>query len=256
MIAITVDDERPMLTALTEAVKASDDITGITEFSSCQAVLEWMEKNTVDIAFLDISMRGMGGLKLAEKLLEMQPECKIIFCTGYSEYAVDAFQMHVSGYLMKPVTAKAVQKEIDHIKGQKAKEKLLTIKCFGNFEVYSNREPLCFRRTKTKELLAFLIDQKGARVTSREICACLWEEETEDEKKRNYLYQLFNDLNSTLKSVGAERVLIKASGSYAIDVQWLDCDYYSYLEKGKPEFRGEYMSQYSWAEVTLASLLR
>ena len=62
MIAVTVDDERPMLQALTKAVAFSPDITAISEFSSCTKALEWVQNNHVDIAFLDISMRGMGGL--------------------------------------------------------------------------------------------------------------------------------------------------------------------------------------------------
>ena len=256
MIAITVDDERPMLTALTEVVNKSQDITQVTEFSSCSAVLEWAENNTIDVAFLDINMRGMGGMKLAEKLLEMQPECKIIFCTGYSDYAVDAFKIHVSGYLMKPITAEAVQREIDHIKGLKLKERLITIKCFGTFETYFNRNVLSFKRKKTKELLAVLVDRNGAGITAKQICACLWEDNGNDEKNLNYLYQLFKDLTTTLKAVNAERILVRANGTYAVDVDSLDCDYFSYLKCGKPEFRGEYMSQYSWAEVTLASLLQ
>lgn len=108
MIAITVDDERPMLTALTQAVSACTDISSVTEFSACSAALAWVEEHDVDAAFLDISMRGMGGLALAERILEIRPECAIIFCTGYSEYAVDAFRLHVSGYLMKPITKEAV----------------------------------------------------------------------------------------------------------------------------------------------------
>ena len=256
MIAITVDDERPMLTALTEVVNKSQDITKVTAFSSCSAVLEWAENNTIDVAFLDINMRGMGGMKLAEKLLEMQPECKIIFCTGYSDYAVDAFKIHVSGYLMKPITAEAVQREIDHIKGLKLKERLVTIKCFGTFEAYFNRNVLSFKRKKTKELFAVLVDRNGAGITAKQICACLWEDSGNDEKNLNYLYQLFKDLTTTLKAVNAERVLVRANGTYAVDVDSLDCDYFSYLKCGKPEFRGEYMSQYSWAEVTLASLLQ
>ena len=63
---------------------------------------------------------------------------------------VSAFQLHVSGYLMKPITPEAVQKEIDHIKGVKATEELLTIKCFGNFEVLHNGEVLPFKRKKAK----------------------------------------------------------------------------------------------------------
>ena len=41
---------------------------------------------------------------------------------------------------------------------------------------------------------------------------------------------------------------------YRINTDLLKCDYISYLETGKPEFYGEYMTQYSWAEETCASL--
>ena len=118
MIAITVDDERPMLKALTDIVKASPDIKEVYDFSVCSAALEWISGNSADIAFLDINMRGMGGLALAEKITEIQPECKIVFCTGYEEYALNAIQLRCSGYLMKPVTQEAVQKEIVQIKGK------------------------------------------------------------------------------------------------------------------------------------------
>lgn len=256
MVALTVDDEKPMLNALTAAVKISPDITDVEAFQSCRAALEWAKDHTIDIAFLDISMRGMGGMALAEKLSDIQPECKIIFCTGYSEYAVEAFRIHVSGYLMKPVTAQAIQKEIDHIKGQRDKERLLTVKCFGNFDVYCNGEPLPFKRSKTKELLAFLIDRNGAGVTTKQICASLWDGDTDDSKNRNYLYQLLDDLRNTLKKADAQSILIKTNNAYSVDTQRLDCDYYSYLENGKPEFMGEYMTQYSWAEVTCAFLLK
>ena len=150
MKAIAVDDEIYMLETLHEAVSASSDIETAQAFSSCSAALAYAAENPVDIAFLDINMRGIGGLGLAEKLLELQPRCKIVFCTGYEEYAVSAFRLHVSGYLMKPITPEAVQKEIDHIKGVKAAEKLLTIKCFGNFEVLYNGKSLPFKRKKRK----------------------------------------------------------------------------------------------------------
>ena len=58
---------------------------------------------------------------------------------------------------MKPITPEAIQKEIDHIKGVKATEKLLTIQCFGHFEVFYNGEILPFKRTKAKEFLDFFV---------------------------------------------------------------------------------------------------
>ena len=159
MIAIAVDDEILMLGALVKAINASPDIAEVTKFSDCEEALEFVKNNAIDIAFLDINMRGMGGLVLAEKILAMRPNCKIIFCTGYEEYAIPAFKLHASGYLMKPISAEDVQIEINNIKGIKSNEKLLTVKCFGNFEVYAKNEKLMFKRLKTKELFAFLVDR-------------------------------------------------------------------------------------------------
>ena len=254
MKAIAVDDELYMLETLEEAIRASSDIAQVESFTSCSAALAYATENPVDIAFLDINMRGIGGLGLAEKLMELQPRCKIIFCTGYGEYAVSAFQLHVSGYLMKPITAEAVQKEIDHIKGIKATEKLLTIKCFGNFEVLHNEEVLPFKRKKAKELLAVLVDRKGASMTAKQICAVLFPDDTDDTKNAAYLRQLVLDLKNTLKLIRAEDVLQHDTPYYRIDTNLVKCDYFSFLETGKPKFHGEYMTQYSWAEETCAML--
>ena len=254
MRAIAVDDEIYMLETLQEAVNASEDIETVEAFSSCSAALAYATENPIDIAFLDINMRGIGGLGLAEKLIEMQPHCKIVFCTGYKEYAVSAFQLHVSGYLMKPITPEAVQKEIDHIKGVKAAEKLLTIRCFGNFEVFHEGEILPFKRKKAKELLAVLIDRNGAGMTAKQLCAVLFAADTDDEKNAAYLRQLVLDLKNTLKAVRAEDVLKHDTPYYRVDTNLVRCDYLSFLETGKPEFHGEYMTQYSWAEETCAML--
>ena len=254
MRAIAVDDEIYMLETLQEAVSASSDIETVEAFSSCSAALAYATENPIDIAFLDINMRGIGGLGLAEKLLELQPQCKIVFCTGYEEYAVSAFQLHVSGYLMKPITVEAVQKEIDHIKGVKATEKLLNIGCFGNFEVFYNGEILPFKRKKAKELLAVLVDRNGSGMTAKQICAILFPNDVDDTKNAAYLRQLMLDLKNTLKMIRAEHVLRHDTPYYRIDTNLVKCDYLSFLETGRPEFRGEYMTQYSWAEETCAML--
>ena len=85
MRAIAVDDEKYMLETLQEAVSKSPDIEQVEAFSSCSATLAYAADHPVDIAFLDINMRGIGGLRLAEKLMELHPWCKIVFCTGYEE---------------------------------------------------------------------------------------------------------------------------------------------------------------------------
>ena len=254
MIAIAVDDEALMLRALVRAISVSPDITGVFKFSDPEKALDFVQDNPVNVAFLDINMRGMGGLALAEKILSFRPDCKIVFCTGYEEYAIPAFKLHASGYLMKPISAEDVQGEIDNIKGLRQKEKLLKVKCFGNFEVFAKDEPLQFKRSKTKELFAFLVDRNGAGMTAKQICAVLFPDDTDDSKNVAYLRQLVLDLKNTLKMVGAESVLCHDTPCYRVDTNLLKCDYFNHIETGKPEFYGEYMTQYSWAEETCAML--
>ena len=253
MIAIAVDDEPLMLGALTKAVKASPDITAVMDFTSCEDALDYMKSNPADVAFLDIHMRGMGGLSLAEKIIGFCPGCKIVFCTGYEEYAIPAFKLHAAGYLLKPVSARDVQAEIDNIKGVRQTEKQLSVKCFGNFDVYAKGKKLTFKRSKTKELFAFLVDRNGAGVTVAEIEVVLWEN-NEDQKNQNYIHQLFRDLRQSLEAVGVGEIFERNNYFYSIDPEKIDCDYYTYLKTGKPEFLGEYMSQYSWAEGTCGLL--
>ena len=253
MIAIAVDDEILMLGALVSAIKASPDISAVFQFSGCDDALAFVKENSVDVAFLDINMRGMGGLSLAEKIIGFCPDCKIVFCTGYEEYAIPAFKLHASGYLMKPISAKDVQAEIDNIKGIRQSQKPLTVKCFGTFEVFARGEKLTFKRSRTKELFAFLVDRNGSGVTVAEIGVALWEND-EEQKNHNYIHQLFRDLRQSLETAGAEEIFERNNYYYSINPEKLDCDYYAYLKTGKPEFRGEYMSQYSWAEVTCGLL--
>ena len=253
MIAIAVDDEVLMLGALVAAIEASPDIEAVTKFSSCEDALEFVKQNSADIAFLDINMRGMGGLALAEKIIGACPDCKIVFCTGHEEYAIPAFKLHAAGYLLKPISAADVQAEINNIKGVRQSQKPLTVKCFGNIEVYAKGQILSFKRSKTKELLAFLIDRNGAGVTAAEIGVALWEND-EDGKNKNYIHQLFHDLRQTLEAVGADKVFRRNNYLYSVDPDKLECDYYAYLKTGRPEFCGEYMTQYSWAEKTCGFL--
>lgn len=198
-------------------------------------------------------MRGMGGLSLAEKIISFCSDCRIVFCTGYEEHAISAFKLHASGYLLKPISAEDVQEEINHIKGIRQNQRPLAVKCFGNFEVFTRGEKLAFKRSKTKELLAFLVDRNGAGVTVAEIGTSLWENDRE-QKHQNYIHQLFRDLRLSLEAVGMEDIFERHNYFYSINPEKLDCDYYAYLKAGTPEFRGEYMSQYSWAEDTCGLL--
>lgn len=125
---------------------------------------------------------------------------------------------------------------------------------FGNFEVYYNGEPIKFGYKKTKELLAYLIDRRGAMCTNNEIIAVIWEDDDFGTDRQDYLKKLKQDLTKTFSELGSEDVVVKQRGQIGINPKRIECDYFKYLEGDSTilnSYQGEYMSQYSWAEYSI-----
>lgn len=261
MRIIAVDDEKIALEALMSAIVKAEPHAELHGFRNGNSALKHVEEQPVDVIFLDIEMKGIGGIELARKLSGINPRLNIIFTTGYSDYALEAVGLHCSGYIMKPVTADKVRTELDRLRYPVPEDSpRLFIRTFGNFEVFLDGKPLNFKYQKSRELLAYLIDRRGALCRNQEIITVLWEDEEEEGGHSSYLKNIRADLISTLSTYGLEDCLVRLRGGIAILQDKVDCDYFHYLngEREDPEqvFRGEYMSQYSWAEVTLASLER
>ncbi len=262
MKVFCVDDEPIVLEEVSDILSAQPDVSSVESFLSPTAALEQAGISKPDAAFLDINMGHMNGLMLAMRLREICPECAIVFVTGYSEYAVEAFGLHANGYLMKPPAAEDVRRELDFIKSNRflcarKTEKLIRVQCFGNFEVFANEIPLRFERSKTKELMAYLVDRRGANITMGELIAVLWEDTPSTLSMHSNLRNLIHDLRNTLCAVGAQNVLIKERNAIALNCEAIECDFYDFLKRmpyAVNLYRGEYMSQYSWAEITLADL--
>ena len=254
MLVTVIDDEPLALRATSGAVREALPTAEVKSFQKASELLEFAALNLVDVAFLDIHMRGISGLELAEKLKEINPNVNIIFVTGFDEHKGDAMDIHASGYLMKPVVAKDIAEEMRYLRFPVREMTRVRAKCFGNFAVEADGRPLHFAYKKTEELLAYLIDRKGASVTYGELSAILWE----DDSHINYLKRLRADLISTFKSRGLSDLIIASKGTLAVAADRISCDYYDYLNKkngAENAFLGEYMSQYSWAENTLGMLL-
>ena len=246
MKILLVDDEQLQLLRLENACKKVLPEAEFFSYTNPVKAFEENENNNIDLAFLDIEMPKINGIELAKKLKKNNPKIKIIFATAYSEYALDAYKIHASGYITKPVNEERIKEEIDELgKTIELKSiKKLQIKCFGNFEVFHNGKPIRFSYKKSKEAFAYLVDREGSAINVNELNAVLWEED-----HPSYLRNLIADIQNTLKNVGAEDVFIKRYNECYIDVDKVDCDAYEY-KKGNPDairmYRGEYMIQYSW----------
>lgn len=255
MIVIAVDDEEDALALITGAVKINLPDAELYPFRSPSAALDFATKNKPDIAFLDITMPGMTGLELAKSLKRINPSINIIFATAYSEYMGDAFSMHVSGYLMKPVSSKAVKKELDNLRSPvDSPEVPVFIKTFGNFEIFVNGETLTFSRKPAKEVLAYLVNKNGAIVSKDELCRTLFDDPECTHRSRDYLSKIIKDLGATLKAAGVSNIVNIERRECSVRPENFICDSYEY-NKGNPEyinkFNGEYMEQFGWARESI-----
>ena len=257
MNVLAVDDERLALAALTSAIEEAEPEASVSGFRNAEDALESLAEHPCDVAFLDIELRTSNGMDLAKELRLLAPKMRIVFVTGYSEYALDAFALHADGYVMKPVSPERIKEELDHLReGIEAREALaaeaekprLRIQCLGNFEVFVDGRPLRFVRNKTKELLAYLVDRRGAMCTNGELMAALWE----DDGHEPYLRQLKKDLVDALEAAGCSDAIERKRGSIGVVVDKVSCDYYDLLKDGgeRDAYMSEYMEQYSWAETT------
>lgn len=186
MKILVVDDGQLAINSLVRILcRVAPDCDYISAMTTEDA-LTWMRQGPMDAAFLNLEMPGMNGLGLARMIQKLQPRCNIIVVTEHPEYALEALQIFVSGFLLKPANEDDVKNVLKHLRYPPEDGPAgVKIQCFGNFEIFVNGRTL------------------------------------------------------------------------AIDTGKVDCDYYNFLKGDRSainSYRGEYMTQYSWAEVTRSAL--
>ena len=250
MRIIYVDDEPLALDKLDRLLGTVAPEAEKRGFLRAQEAMAFAEANAIDVALLDINMRVLDGVTMAKQLQSLYPCVNIIFCTGYAEYMPDALAMYCSGYLMKPIAESDLRTALQNLRHSvPERKKRVELRCFGNFDVLCDGKPVAFKYKKTRELLAYLTDRNGAEATSREIMAAIFEE-----NRTSYFSNIRLDLLDTFAALGVPEIISVAYGRMRIVREQVDCDYFDYLDGKNRAFRGEYMSQYSFAEETCGAL--
>ena len=259
MRAICVDDE-PLAVEYTlgqcALLPEIDEAKGFTE---AQSALDWLRDHSADLAILDINMPGIDGITLAARIKQAHPDTAILFLTAYKEYAYDAYAVHPSGYLLKPVSQEKLASEVRHACGaaHRSPQAHVRIKTFGTFDVYVNDRPVSFKLAKAKEILAYLVDKQGSGVTRSEVFAAVWEDSLYDRRMQKQLDVYVRSLRETLREYGAAEIMEMEKGVLRVKPDTFVCDAYLFYSGDSDTinaYRGEYMSSYSWANMTEAIL--
>lgn len=176
MNILVVDDRQLAVNGMLRKLAAIGPEMNVTGLTSSPEALTWALEHHPDVVFTDIEMPVLGGLEFAKQIRELSPSTNIIFTTAHAEYALDAHGLYPSGFLMKPVSEEDLRAALANLRHPVAHYPRCRVQvtCFGNFDVFVDGKPLAFKRSKTKELFAYLVDRRGSRVTVGEVLSVLW----------------------------------------------------------------------------------
>ena len=258
---VCVDSDQLLLedtVTLLSDMSLVDEAKGFTKTEEAYA---WLHGHQADVVLMETDMPGMSGLELAAKIKRQWPDITVAFLTAYPQYALNAFEIHADGYILKPASKERLEQEIRYAfsKIRNLYHGHVVVKTFGNFDCFVDGKLLLFRQAKCKELLAYLIDRRGSSVTRAEAFAVLWEDRPYDRSMQKQFDVIIRSLRATLKEYEIEEILETRSGSMRILPELIDCDMYRFCSGeavAVNEYQGEYMNGYSWAELTEGYMTR
>lgn len=251
MNVIYVDDEKPAIDNFRLTTAHFPEIKSLHTFQRGEDALTFAEVNSVDVAFLDIEMPGLHGIGLAKALMNHGPNLRVVFVTAYSQYALDAWNVYASGYLLKPYTAEDIRKALARCAYRPLPSHHVVIQTIPTLSITVNGEPLHISSAKSRELLALLIDHGERGFTAGEGISYLWPDKKNDASTQSLLRMTYKRLVATLEEAGAGHILASKDNRRYIRTEEVECDLYRILAGDKQvarKYSGEYLREYSWAE--------
>ena len=122
MRVLVVDDERPALDELAYLLGLDARISSVLTADSAAEALRVLQEEQVDAVFSDIRMPGLSGLELAKVLSRFSEPPPVVFVTAHDEHAVDAFELHVVDYVLKPVREDRLAEAVRRLVAEPVKE--------------------------------------------------------------------------------------------------------------------------------------
>lgn len=113
---VLLDDEALSRQAAKAALSQYEDIEIISEFSDSAALFAFLEKNAVDLMFLDIELDHETGFEIAGQMKAEYPDVMIVFLTGHSSYAIDGYDFSPVNFLVKPINAQKLCQTVEVVR--------------------------------------------------------------------------------------------------------------------------------------------
>ncbi len=235
MRALIVEDELPALRLMKSLVEKNKNLEAAGAFDDVSDALEAVKEKKPDVVFTDIKMPEMDGLTLVKKIHQIDSGIQIVFVTAHEQYAVNAFRLEATDYLLKPVTAEeldiTVNRLMRHYLQHRIKPRDLRMRAlvFGRLCVYGDKaeSEIHWPTAKTKELFASFVLRPQEPKEKWALCERLWPD-SEPHKAEHNLYSTINRLKTAFKNNGITAKIICKNGCYHLGTKDLSCDLWEF----------------------------
>ncbi|WP_051620580.1 response regulator [Paenibacillus sp. UNC451MF] len=225
-----IDDEENALDSLANLLRELCDAT-IERYNNPSQALKALEAVDADVIFVDIQRSRTRGIGAARKIRAKRPQVQIVFTSSSSEYAVEAFEIGSTDYLLKPFTKGRLRDTVSRIEkalpaqtsGDAKGAGRTIVQCFGGFYIHTAHGTLSWKTNKEKELCAYLMQHGGNEIAPDHIIESIWPE-SDLNKAKAYLYTCISFLRKNFQANGVNITVDKVGGGYVLQGQEMESD--------------------------------
>ncbi len=221
---IVIDDEAVNVEMLSSMIETNFTENTVYKYTEPEHLLSDIKKIKPDIAFIDIEMPKINGLKLAEKIKELHSDVGVILISSDSSYAVAAFEINAMDYILKPVSYERLEKSINRYKCKKGcQSSILKISVFGKMDVHKGNKQVKWQGSKNAELFAFLLHNIGKSIHKDEIIDTLWSD-FEYRRASANMQTAMSRIRKSLSKIGSEIKISYSCGYYKMKMENVNFD--------------------------------
>lgn len=261
MKTLIVDGQAQSSAVLTEACNEDErfDLVAVTD--SAQEAVSISQTSKIEFAIIRVELEESNGYELGKLLRGINPGMVLVLLSSSTDgHARAMLDLRADYLLLDPVDPELLADVLDRAQLLRPRQqKNIRVRTFGSFDVFVDGRPIDFHSAKAKELMALLVDRRGGYLTTEYAFALVWEGRRTSDAGYSLCRKAFARLKTALDAAGIGDILITTAEGRYLDTTKFDCDLYDFLDgdpKARAGYYGEYMSSYTWGEVTHAALER
>lgn len=238
MKVILVDDDPTMHLILSKMLRKLPEVHVVGTFTDTKSAASFLQEHTdIGLAFVDIAMNGENGMEFAARLRSSGATVQLVFVTSHKDFALEAYELSVVDYLVKPVSQERLQRCVHRAitnwrafhsaatqvpPSQHAGRIVITV--LGDVVVSNENGRVKWISRKCTELFAYLLLYRGRRIPRSKLITDIFGG-MEQAGAESYLNTTVYQLRKSLEPLGMREVIRSENDGYAFELKDSSIDY-------------------------------